>query len=312
MSKLLLILIILIPMVSAEETAKLLVEAKIYKTNKLNSKKGLKDLLAGATLEHNPRLFSEYGQETALRLDLSNDKGATSNALEIMVLSNASSKTYNVDINLINGDKKNISQITNHPIGKTFIASTIIDDASRIVQIDVSDSLSAKATFILQVSSNLQCDALTIALNSQGRQHYLEYTTNAFASVTLPEGEFTFGNVMCRKGDDQKILDVLQDKLMPLYVDLGQTYYGGRLIFKQNIASQTDEYIENCRPVISRARGVKQDNLCDGGGLETLAQASRQIAVYKPVITDEQLETISRVYAGEGEPLQYLPLVIKN
>lgn len=313
MYKLLFVLILFIPMVSAEETAKLLVEAKVYKTNKLNgATTGLKDLLADATLEHNPRLLSEYGKQTDLRLDFQNDNGSESAAMEIMVIPDASTKTFNVDINLIDGGKKNISRITDHPIGKTFIASTVIDDASRVVQIDVSDATPARATLILQVSSNLGCDALTIELNSNGQQHHLDYSSNAFASVALPEGEFNFGNVTCRKGDDQQILDVLQDKIMPLHVDLGRTYYGGRLIFKQDIANQTDEDIENCRPVYSRARGVKQDNLCDGGGLETLAQASTQIAVYKPAITDEQVKTISRVYAGEGEPLQYLPMIIKN
>ncbi len=317
MRKILLVLTFLVPTVFAQEAAQVVVEAKVYKIDKLDRALGLKELLAGATLEHNPRLLTEYGKETGLRFDYQDDKGSKGSVLEIILQSDQASMTYDIDINLINGGKENISRIDNHPMGQSFIASTIIEDASRVIQIDVSDPQTAVATFLLQVSSNLGCDSLAIALNSQGdeQSHYLEFTTKAFASVPLPKGEFSFGNVICRTGEEFQTFDILQDQLMPLVVGPGQTYYGGRLIFKQVEqvdANQTPTALENCLHPISRARGEKQDNLCDGAGSEAAPQATTRIEVYMPDETEEDIAAVKQAFSASGDPLLYLPLKIKE
>lgn len=305
-------------MVSAAEVAQvgqIAVEAKVYKVDKLNRSMGLKELLAEATLEHSPRLVSDYGTASGLRLDFPNATSAMHSALEIIVVSDPSSMTYDIDINLLNGNKENISRITDHPIGQTFIASTIIDDAARVIQIDVLEAASPMATFVLQVASNLACDALTIALNSQATSHYLEFTTGAFASVSMPKGEFTFGDVICRTGETQQRFDVLQDKLMPIVVDAGKTYFGGRLIFKQveqAITNRSPQNLEDCRPMHSRARGEKQDNLCDYANVTSYTDVGEQIEVYMPEVTDGELETLSQALSLESGTLTYLPVGLEE
>ena len=318
MRKLFLILMLLIPFVSAEEAGQVLVEAKVYKVDKLHRAISLKELLAGATLEFNPRLLTNYGKETELRFDYQNEKGSERSVLEILMLPDQSSKTYNIDINLLNKDNENISRIYDHPIGQLFIASTVIEDASRVIQIDVSESKPAMATFVLQVSSNLNCESLAIELNALGQEqhHYLEYTTKAFASVSMPEGKYSFGSVNCRTKEGQQTFDVLHDKLMPLAVDSGQTYYGGRLIFREEVEQVVAEGLPNildsCTRLYSNARGKKTDNLCDGAGVKSEGQTSRRIEVYMPEVADEDIAAMKQALSTSGDLLQHLPLKLKK
>ena len=315
MRKVLLLIALFTPYVLAEESAQLIVDAKIYKLDKTNSSIGLKNLLADSTLERNPRLLSEYGKEVSLRLDYEKENGSEGSALEIIVQSDEVSKTYDIDINILNGDKKNISRIDSHPIGQTFIASTIIENASRVIQIDVLESNPALATFVLQVSSNLGCDSLAIELASHGQQYFLEFTKGAFASVALPKGDYSFGNVVCTKEDELLSLDLLKDKLMPLAVESGRTYYGGRLIFQQDEQVSNNARInqlENCTRMVSGARGEKQDNLCASEGIESVSTNTTQVEVFMPTVTDQDLDLVEGAFSTGRNNVTYIPLKIKN
>lgn len=318
MPKLLLIFTLLIPtafssVTFAGEANEVLIDAKVYKIDSLNTAIGLKELLAGATLEHNPRLLAEYGKQAGIQFNYQSEKGVDSSILEVLVLSDKDSKTYNIDINLLNGDKKNISSINNHPIGKPFIASTIIEDASRVIQIDVSEPQTPKANYLLQVSSDLGCEVLTIELQAEKQSHYLEFTNSAFASVTLPQGTFSFGNVMCKTGQTQQPFDVLKDKLAPISVAAGQTYFGGRLIFKEaQPVDGSGNVLESCTRFISVARGEKQDNLCDGAGLSSTSQPARRVEVFMPDVTDADINVVRQALSASEETLKYLPMKIKE
>lgn len=317
MGKLLLILAFLVSTVSAEEATKVVVDAKIYKINSMKKSSGLKEALAGATLEHTPRLSTEYGKETGLRFDYLDETGAKGAVLEIIILSDETAKTYSIDINLISDDKENISRIDNHPIGKPFIASTVIGDASRVIQIDVSDAKPAMATYILQVSSNLGCDVLTIELNEKGQEknHHLKFTSKAFAVVALPQGEISYGNVICRIGEEQQEYNILQDKLQPLSITSGKSYYGGRLMFKEIEGATINDIPkakENCIPFISRARGAKQDNLCDGAGTKSMSQSTKRIEVFMPDVSDEDILAVRKALSVSSDLFEYLPLKIKE
>lgn len=318
MRKLLLMLTLLIPVAYfpvtyADEDTEVLIDAKVYKINSLNTAIGLKELLAGAKLEHNPRLLVEYGKQAGSQFNYKNDNDSEGSILEVLVLSDKASKTYNIDINLLNGDKKNISSINNHPIGKPFIASTIIDNASRVIQIDVSESQPPTVNYLLQVSSDLGCDVLTIELSAKGQSHNIEFTKSAFASVALPAGEFSFGNVMCRTGKAQRSFDVLQNKLMPLTVKAGQTYFGGRLIFKESEpVDGAGNVLDSCSRFISVARGKKQDNPCDGAGLESTTQPARRVEVFMPDVSEDEINVVRKALSADKDSLKYLPLQIKQ
>jgi hypothetical protein len=169
------------------------------------------------------------------------------------------------------------------------------------------------ATYILQVSSNLSCETLDIELISQAddtRQH-IRYGSSAFAAVEMPSGSYTFGDVTCMNKDDAKVHDLLSDKIAPIYLNAGQAYYGGRIIFEEVVAVDANgspDVLSNCPRVMSRARGQGSNQCRDGVGVDTSAPTSKQINVYRPEVTDEDLAIVRSALSATKKQLLYLPL----
>jgi hypothetical protein len=175
----------------------------------------------------------------------------------------------------------------------------------------------APASYILQVSSNLGCDSLNIELISKAakKSHYLKYTSSAFAAVDLPAGEYAFGDVTCTNQNETQAFDVLKGTMTPLVFSPGRAYYGGRLIFKkvEDIdPAGTPDVLKNCTREFSRARGEPTNDCQDGIGVDTAAQTARQINVYIPDPSDEDISTVRTALKATKEQLLYMPLKNKG
>jgi hypothetical protein len=174
---------------------------------------------------------------------------------------------------------------------------------------------SSPATYIMQVSSNLSCDTLDIELISQAddaRQH-IRYGSSAFAAVELPSGTYAFGDVTCTNRKDAKAYDLLSDKIAPIHLNAGQAYYAGRMIFEEIVtmdAIGSPDVFSNCTRNISRARGKSINQCRDGVGVDTSAPTSKQINVYRPEVTDEDVAVVRSAFSATKEQLLYLPLKI--
>lgn len=327
----LLLILALVPIIDISANDRVLIEAKVYRTDEGDDSKSLKDILDNAVLEHSPSLISSYGKKSGLRFNYAKEPSAQASVVEISVLSNKQSNTYDLGINLINEENKNISRIYGHPIGQQFIVSTVIDGAKRIIKVDVNESkISAKtasainkvksppkATYILQVGSNLACDSFDIELKSQNLKNngFLTYKSSAYAVVELPQDKYTFGNVFCSKGNQRQEMALLRDKLEPFSLVAGRIYYGGTLVFQkfgQIETASEPKVLDNCTNLISRARGAPDNECRDGVGVESEAQKNYKINAYAPEVTPNEIELVNTALSLAENQLEYLPIVYKQ
>ena len=171
----------------------------------------------------------------------------------------------------------------------------------------------APATYIMQLSSNLNCETLDIEMVSQAQniRRFIRFTSGAFAAAELPEGTYSFGEVTCTKQEGAQTYDLFEDKVAPFQLTAGQAYYGGRMIFEE--VSEVDvngapKVLSNCTNLRSRARGESSNDCRDGVGVNATAQQSKQIKVYFPDVTDEDIKVVRTAMSATKEQLKYLPL----
>jgi len=173
-----------------------------------------------------------------------------------------------------------------------------------------------QVTYILQVSSNLGCDNLDIELTSNklDTPKFLKFNSSAYAGVDLPQGDYSFGNVICLDKDGRQTFDVLSEKIMPLSFSAGKVYYGGRLIFQKVDNPDSDRapnVLDNCTQMISRKR-VSSNECRDGVGVETSAQTRYQVNVFAPEVTDKDIEVVRSALSMSESQLLYLPIGYKK
>jgi len=175
----------------------------------------------------------------------------------------------------------------------------------------------AQATYILQVSSNLGCKNLDINLisNKLNTPQYLKFTTSAYAGIYLPEGDYSFGTLICSNDDGRQAFDILNEKIKPFSLLAGKVYYGGRLIFQKIEkldANSEPKVLGNCTQMISRARGETSNECRDGVGVDTSAQTHLQINAFIPEVTDKDIEIVRIALSVSEEQLQFLPMQYKK
>lgn len=173
----------------------------------------------------------------------------------------------------------------------------------------------AAATYIMQLSSNLNCDMIDIAFVSEkdGTQKHIKFGSGAFAATQLPAGNYSFGDITCVNEDKTQTFDVLSKILKPVNIKSGKTYYAGRMIFQEVSATDANgipEVLDNCTRVMSRARGETSNECRDGAGVDTSAKNAKQLNVYVPDVTDEDIARVRKALSATPEQLQYLPLKV--
>lgn len=178
-------------------------------------------------------------------------------------------------------------------------------------------SASSSATYILQISSNLDCDSHSIALRSQidDSKRFLLFEDNAFAALDAPGGTYTFDAMTCAKDGKETSYDIFDDAIAPVVLNNDQAYFGGRLIFKQDEgrkAIEAPRVLSDCTRGNSRQRGARDNNECrDGVGVDTTARKTLTINAYAPRSTAEELTTVRNALSLTPAQLVYLPLTVE-
>ena len=169
------------------------------------------------------------------------------------------------------------------------------------------------ATYVIQATSNLGCEALSIELISQTQdtRQNIVFTTGAFAAAQLAPGTYTFGDVTCKNAQDEQSFDVLSGIISEFSVNTSQAYYGGRIIFQKNVEmdiNSAPQALSNCTRSISRARGDSGEECLDGTGADTSAPIAKQLNVYIPEVTPQDVDAVRKALSATKEQLIYLPL----
>lgn len=173
-----------------------------------------------------------------------------------------------------------------------------------------------KVSYLLQVTSDLECEQLDIELvSTSGTTKVLSYTTSAFAAIDLLAGKYTYGDMRCSHDGQTESFSILADSIEAVSLNSGSHYYGGRLIFtKQKAldANANPEVLDNCPEVISRARGEATNECRDGIGVDTRAVQASQINVFAPEVSDGELAKIRNALSVTASQLLYVPLKLKS
>lgn len=193
----------------------------------------------------------------------------------------------------------------------SMLALTVIFGASAS---NSSDTANAPSTYLLQVSSNLNCQTLEIdVMSDHGTgDAKLTFGQGAFAAVDLAHGEHMLGTVTCHDSPlGTRTFEILKDSVAPFQLEPGQAYFGGKLILmeeSQGPDSTAPDVLENCVRRISRARGPENTNCRDGVGVDTALRGARFVTVYAPTLDAAELQGIRSALSMTDAQLVYLPL----
>ncbi len=184
--------------------------------------------------------------------------------------------------------------------------------------ISAAQQTTSSAQYILQVSSNLECDQLIIELTSQSNDadFTFVYKDNAFAALQLPSGSYSYTNITCAQGNEEKqSFENLLTDLPAFSLLAGKKYFAGKLIVKKQSDEQTDtlpDVLENCTNIISNARGESSSECRDGAGVKTTIPKRQSIQVFAPILDDEYVNQIRNALKVDKADLLYMPLVPTN
>lgn len=179
----------------------------------------------------------------------------------------------------------------------------------------VDDSEQSYARFILQLSSNLNCDKIEIELVSQLdlRSQTLQFIPEAFAGAKLAKGSYKYGDVKCISNNAIQTFDSLLSELHVVSVSSGNTVFGGKLIIKQTTLNEnqtTPDVLDNCNRNISRARGEANNACRSGVGVNTSIDKSAVINVYAPKLSGAEIERVRATLQVSERDFVYLPLSV--
>jgi hypothetical protein len=194
-------------------------------------------------------------------------------------------------------------------MNRYFIASAILAVAASSA---VANPTKAPNTaYVLQLSSNLNCDKLDIELvpQSNANTQRLTFTTSAFAAAELETGTYHFGKVSCAKEGKVNTWDILEGQLAALSLSESKIYYGGKIILREDSIADNNESpdaLDNCPRSISRARGASSDSCRDGVGVNSSPKGT--VEAFAPSVTEQDIAAVRKAFKATETSLTYLPL----
>ena len=194
-------------------------------------------------------------------------------------------------------------------MNRFFIASAILAVAASSA---VANQTKAPNTaYILQLSSNLNCDKLDIELvpQSNADTQRLTFTTSAFAAAELETGTYHFGKVSCAKEGEVNTWNILEGQLAALSLSESKIYYGGKIILREDSMAdnnESPEVLDNCPRGISRARGASSDSCRDGVGVNSSPKGT--VEAFAPSVTEQDIAAVRKAFKATETSLTYLPL----
>ena len=169
------------------------------------------------------------------------------------------------------------------------------------------------ATYILQVASNLECEALDVELISEDRdtRATIAFGTKAFGAASITPGTYTFGTVTCHQGSNgTETFDQLSTALPALQLASGRAYFGGKLMLEHSRdlgAEDAPDVVNQCIRGTGRFRKEPTDDCRDGIGIDT--GPARIVNFYMPHLSDDEVAQVRAAFSATPEQLLYMPLV---
>jgi hypothetical protein len=173
-------------------------------------------------------------------------------------------------------------------------------------------------TLILQATSNLGCEELTLSLQNKATDvsGAIIFKSGAFSSVSLPEGTYTFGIASCVDGNrGTQTFKSLSETLKPISVKAGQTYFLGELVVQETLTQKGREetlVVDNCMSGSDRAAKSSSGGECrDGIGPSRKTKEIWTVDFYTPEMTDSDIQRVRAALSATPEQLPYMPLRAK-
>lgn len=194
----------------------------------------------------------------------------------------------------------------------TVVASLCALGLSALPALASEQAAPSPATYILQVASNLECDALDVELISENQETRatIAFGAKAFGAVSVTPGTYTFGTVTCYQGaNGTEEFDQLSASLPALQLASGSAYFGGKLILedsRQTGAQDAPDVVNQCIRGTGRFRKEPADDCRDGIGIDT--GPTRIVNFYTPPLSDDEVAQVRAAFSATPAQLLYMPL----
>ena len=176
-----------------------------------------------------------------------------------------------------------------------------------------ADTKIAPSTYVLEVSSNLDCAQLEIEMVSSDRKTSAElvFGTGAFSAAELAPGDYSFGTITCVDGHrGTESFDLLSQSAAPISLKPGQAYFGGRLVIQEAIdeTASAPNVLDNCIRGTSRFRKEQSDDCRDGIGVDGKRAVSKSVNLYSPKLEQTEIDRVRSALNATEDQLIYMPI----
>ena len=176
-----------------------------------------------------------------------------------------------------------------------------------------ADTSFAPSTYVLEVSSNLECARLEIEMVARDQKASAElvFGDGAFSAAELSPGDYTLGTITCvdsHRGTET--FDLLSQSAAPISLKPGQAYFGGRLVIQEavDVNGSTPSVLDNCVRGTSRFRKEESDDCQDGVGVNGGRPASKSVSLYAPKLKQTEIDRVRSALNATQEQLIYMPI----
>ena len=176
-----------------------------------------------------------------------------------------------------------------------------------------ADTKIAPSTYVLEVSSNLDCAQLEIEMVSSDRKTSAElvFGTGAFSAAELAPGDYSFGTITCVDGHrGTESFDLLSQSAAPISLKPGQAYFGGRLVIQEAIdeTASAPNVLDNCIRGTSRFRKEQSDDCRDGIGVDGERAVAKSVSLYAPTLKQSEIDRVRSALNATEDQLIYMPI----
>ena len=176
-----------------------------------------------------------------------------------------------------------------------------------------ADTKIAPSTYVLEVSSNLDCAQLEIEMVSRDQKTTAElvFGNGAFSAADLAPGEYTFGNITCIDGHrGTETFDLLSQSAAPISLQAGQAYYGGRLVIKEVVdeTASAPRVLDNCIRGTGRFSKEQRDDCRDGVGVNGEPAVAMSVSLFTSQLQQAEIDRVRNALNATEEQLIYMPI----
>ena len=176
-----------------------------------------------------------------------------------------------------------------------------------------ADTKMAPSTYVLEVSSNLECAQLEIEMIARDQQASAElvFGEGAFSAAELAPGDYSFGQITCIDGHrGTETFDLLAQSAAPISLQPGQAYFGGRLVIQEAVdeTASAPRVLDNCIRGTGRFRKEQNNDCRDGVGVDGERAVSKSVSLFAPKLQQNEIDRVRDALNATEAQLIYMPI----